>query len=73
MVDDAANPRHPTTWFARSEHFACLCPAPFFDEELPLPDGETLRFRYAVVVAAGDRGDDGSKELAEAGRSVLAV
>jgi hypothetical protein len=54
MVDDAANPHHPPRWFARSEEFACLNPAPFFSEELELPGGETTRFRYAVVVATGD-------------------
>jgi Methane oxygenase PmoA len=71
MVDDADNPRHPPLWFTRSEEFACLCPAPFFDEEMPLPHEETLRFRYAVVVAAGDRGEGGSKDLADLGRSAL--
>ncbi|WP_043618713.1 PmoA family protein [Nonomuraea candida] len=72
IVDDTANPRHPPQWFARTEQFACLNPAPFFSEELPLPDGETLRFRYAVVVADGDRGEDGSALLADQGRTALA-
>jgi hypothetical protein len=72
MVDDTDNPRHPPQWFARSEEFACLCPAPFFSEELPLADGDTVRFRYAVVVADGDRGDDGTAQLAKLGRAVLA-
>lgn len=72
MVDDAANPQHPPQWFARSEDFACLCPAPFFSEEVPLPDGETLRFRYAVVIADGDRGEDGTALLAKQGRQALA-
>ncbi|SDH06525.1 PmoA family protein [Nonomuraea jiangxiensis] len=72
MVDDTANPRHPPQWFARSEQFACLCPAPFFSEEVPLPDGETMRFRYAVLIADGDRGPDGCARLAEQGRQALA-
>ncbi|MFI7700292.1 PmoA family protein [Nonomuraea sp. NPDC049480] len=72
MVDDAANPQHPPQWFARSEDFACLCPAPFFSEEVPLPDGETIRFRYAVVIADGDRGEDGTAQLAKQGRAALA-
>jgi hypothetical protein len=72
MVDDAANPQHPPQWFARSEDFACLCPAPFFSEEVPLPDGESLRFRYAVVIADGDRGEDGTALLAKQGRAALA-
>jgi hypothetical protein len=73
MVDDAANPRHPPPWFARSAEFACLCPAPFFDEELHVPDGTTIRFRYAVVLAAGDRADGGMTDLADRGRSALAT
>jgi hypothetical protein len=71
MVDDAANPQHPPQWFVRSAEFACLCPAPFFSEELALPDRDTVRFRYAVVIADGDRGDDGTADLAEIGRSLL--
>ncbi|MFI7610554.1 PmoA family protein [Nonomuraea terrae] len=73
MVDDTANPQHPPQWFARSEQFACLCPAPFFSEEVELPDGETLSFRYAVVIADGDRGDDGTALLADHGRAALAA
>ncbi len=73
MVDDTANPRHPPQWFTRSEQFACLSPAPFFSEEVPLADGETMSFRYAVVVADGDRGEDGSALLAEQGRDALAA
>jgi hypothetical protein len=64
MVDDPGNPRHPPQWFCRSEEFACLNPAPFFGEELDLAPAATLRFRYAVVVASGDRGDSGTAELA---------
>ncbi|MGW3344394.1 DUF6807 domain-containing protein [Nonomuraea rubra] len=72
MVDDTANPQHPPRWFARTEQFACLNPAPFFSEEVPLPDGETISFRYAVVIADGDRGEEGSAQLAEQGRAALA-
>jgi hypothetical protein len=64
VVDDRGNPRHPPQWFARTEEFACLNPAPFFSEELELADGDTIAFRYAVVVAAGDRGEEGTKALA---------
>ncbi|GLY07678.1 MULTISPECIES: PmoA family protein [Actinoplanes] len=71
IVDDTTNPQHPPQWFARSEQFACLNPAPFFSEELDLPDGETLAFRYAVVIAAGDRGESGTAALAEHGRAAL--
>ena len=72
MVDDPANPHHPPQWFTRSKEFACLNPAPFFSEELSAEPGGTISFRYAVVIAAGDRGDDGTAALAEAGRAALA-
>jgi hypothetical protein len=73
MVDDRANPQHPPQWFTRSAEFACLNPAPFFSEEVALRHGSTIRFRYAVVIAAGDRGDAGTAELAGTGRAALAT
>ncbi|MGP3967778.1 DUF6807 family protein [Streptomyces sp. 6N223] len=51
MADHAGNPRHPPQWVARSEAFACLNPAPFFSEELIVPDGETARRRQGVGIA----------------------
>lgn len=54
MVDDAANPHHPPQWFARSEEFAALNPAPFFSEEVVLPAGGAATFRYGVGIADGD-------------------
>jgi hypothetical protein len=53
MVDDDANPHHPPQWFARTEEFACLNPAPFFSQELEIADGESVRFRYGVGIADG--------------------
>ncbi|GAA0466450.1 hypothetical protein Aca07nite_76970 [Actinoplanes capillaceus] len=73
MVDDSTNPQHPPQWFTRSAEFACLNPAPFFSEEVDLPDGESLSFRYAVVVSAGDHGDAGTRTLAELGREALSA
>ncbi|MEU4423352.1 PmoA family protein [Actinoplanes sp. NPDC024001] len=73
IVDDTANPHHPPQWFTRSEEFACLNPAPFFSEELDLPDGQSLAFRYAVVIASGDHGEFGTRTLAERGRDVLSA
>ncbi|PRY00890.1 PmoA family protein [Allonocardiopsis opalescens] len=72
FVDEPANLGHPVKWFVRTNVFACVCPAPFFDEEVPAEPGVPLRFRYAVVIADGDRGRDGSGTLAETGRSQLA-
>lgn len=54
MADAAANPHHPPQWFARSEEFAALNPAPFFSEELHLPAGDTVVFRYAVGISDAD-------------------
>ncbi|MPZ80039.1 MAG: hypothetical protein GEV28_06425 [Actinophytocola sp.] len=42
-----------TRWFVRSQPFACVCPAPFFDTEVPVAPDETLTFRYTVIVADG--------------------
>lgn len=53
FVDRTDNPRHPTPWFVRSEPYAAVCPAPFFDEELELAAGATLTFGYDVVVGGG--------------------
>lgn len=53
FLDAPANPGHPTRWFVRSEPFACVCPAPFFAEEVPVAAGGTLALRYGVVVADG--------------------
>lgn len=71
IVDDADNPHHPPQWFARTVQFACLNPSPFFSVELDLADGETTSFRYAVVIAAGDRGDEGTAALSAHGRIAL--
>lgn len=41
-------------WFARSEEFAGLCPAPFFYDETTLDPGGNLTLTAAVVVGDGD-------------------
>ncbi|MFC8266879.1 PmoA family protein [Streptomyces cinereoruber] len=70
MVDDSANPHHPPQWFARTDDFACLNPAPFFSEELVVADGETVCFRYGVGIADADA--SAAPELADAVREQLA-
>lgn len=57
MLDAAENPCHPPQWFARSEEFACLNPAPFFSEEFEIAPGRTETFRYVVGIADGDASD----------------
>ncbi len=54
MVDAASNPHHPPQWFARSEEFAALNPAPFFSDEFTIGPGDTATFRYAVGIADAD-------------------
>ncbi len=71
FVDAPDNPGSPPQWFVRSTPFAAVCPAPFFSEEVPVEPGQTLRLRYAVVIADGNRGRDGAAELAETGLSRL--
>lgn len=53
FVDAPANPGHPTKWFVRTQPFACACPAPFFDEEVPLAPDDTLTLTYSVIIADG--------------------
>ena len=69
MLDDASNPHHPPQWFARSEEFAALNPAPFFSEEVVVAPGETVRFRYAVGIAGG--GAEAAEPLAGVLRGIL--
>ncbi|GAA2272817.1 PmoA family protein [Glycomyces scopariae] len=69
MVDHHENPQHPPQWFARSEEFAALNPAPFFSEELTVPEGTTVRFRYGVGIADADA--SAAPDLADAVRAVL--
>lgn len=71
MVDPGTNPGGTPQWFVRSVPFACICPAPFFSEEVPFPAGETLRFRYAVLVADGESDPERGAALAELGRTAL--
>jgi hypothetical protein len=58
-------------WFVRSTPYACVCPAPFFDTEVALEDGQTLVRRYAVVVADGNPRAEGAATLAQAGLATL--
>lgn len=64
MADHPDNVAHPPQWFARTEEFACLCPAPFFSEERPVAPGETLHERYSVLL------HDGGWSSADAGEAV---
>lgn len=69
MVDDASNVRHPPQWFARSDEFAALAPAPFFSEELTVEAGEQLHLCYGVGIADGSADD--APALADAVRETM--
>ncbi|WP_456823448.1 DUF6807 domain-containing protein [Cellulomonas sp. P5_E12] len=71
IVDGTGNPSHPPQWFARTELFGCLNPAPFFSTEVPFAPGDSLTFRYAVVVADGASNPATAAELAGLGMDVL--
>jgi len=71
MVDDPANLQHPPQWFARSDDFACLCPAPFFSEEHVVEPGATLVLRYGVVIADGESDPERAARLADAAAARL--
>jgi len=73
FVDAPTNPEHPTQWFARTDIFACVCPAPFFSTELVVEPRTTVDRRYAVVIADGDRGEAGAAQLAKTGQEALAA
>lgn len=51
---DAADAAASPPWFARSEEYAGLNPAPFFYDETVLPDGDTLILAAVVLIGAAD-------------------
>lgn len=71
MVDAETNAQHPPEWFARSEPFGCLGPAPFFSKEVTFHAGETIVNRYAVIIADGDSDSTRASLLAASGQSAL--
>ncbi|MBV1849608.1 PmoA family protein [Catellatospora tritici] len=71
FVDAPDNADHPVQWFVRAEPFACVCPAPFFSEEVTMAPDSTLRLRYAVAIADGDPGLDGATHLATLAHTTL--
>ncbi|AYG04060.1 PmoA family protein [Gryllotalpicola protaetiae] len=72
FIDGTYGSDLPTKWFARAEPFACLNPAPFFDEVRTLEQGESLTLDYAVVIADGASDKGRMAQLADAGVKVLA-
>ena len=50
---DAAASTEPTQWFVRSEPYAMIGSAPFFDRDVIVPQEESLKIACSVVVADG--------------------
>ena len=69
IVDGTDTPQ----WFARTEQFGCLNPAPFFSTEVPFGPGDTLRFRYAVVIADGAGDPTSAAALATLGTEAISA
>jgi hypothetical protein len=72
MVDDPGSVHPEPEWFARSEPFACMGPAPFFSQEVLFESGATLHYRYGVVIADGQSDAQRSEALAFGARELLA-
>ncbi|MGA0568247.1 PmoA family protein [Rathayibacter sp. KR2-224] len=68
FVDRTPDQRFDTKWFARSEPFACINPAPFFDRVRVVEAGETIELLHTVVIADGSSDRHRMSALAEAGR-----
>jgi hypothetical protein len=66
FVDRTPHQDFDTKWFARSEPFACLNPAPFFDRVRVVDVAETIELRHAVVIADGESDTDRMALLADA-------
>lgn len=72
ILDHPANPRHPTRWHVRDYGLMCANPSGSrcfgaeADGSLPIGHGEEVRFRYRVLVHAGDAAAAGIPEAAEA-------
>ena len=53
FIDDPANPRYPTQWFARNQDYAGASFAFMFDKEYGLQPQAELALRYRIVIADG--------------------
>ena len=65
MLDLPGNPRFPTQWFVRSDPYACMSASFMFDTEFELEPDDVLGLHYRILIAAGDRGSAGIRQLAQ--------
>jgi hypothetical protein len=59
FVDAEESPRQPTQWFVRTEPYAMVGSAPFFDADVVVPKGDSFRLACSVVIADGAWGPSG--------------
>jgi hypothetical protein len=67
--DHESNFNFPTQWFVRTGVYAVVCPAPWYDTEQEVADGDTVTLTYDIVIADGVNGVDGCARLADAAAS----
>lgn len=60
-----------TEWFVRTELYAGVSASPFCSAETKLGPSDSVFYEYAVVIADGDRGLEGSTALAAAAREAV--
>jgi type 1 glutamine amidotransferase len=61
IFDHPGNPRHPARWFVEdspADPFYYFGPAPLFEAPIRLAPGQSLRFRYRVLVLPGEMSYD---------------
>ena len=64
VIDHPDNPRHPTTWWVRNRpDYALLHPSPTYHERLYIPGGDSVRFRYRIVLHRGHTEPDAIERL----------
>lgn len=70
FVDRTAPQGFDMKWFVRSEPFACINPAPFFDRVRVVDVAETVELHHAVAIADGAADAARMVELAAAAKAV---
>ncbi len=58
LVDADRGARDPVQWFVRTEPYAMMGSAPFFDADVVVSSGESYRLACAVVIACGSLSPD---------------
>ena len=79
FVDAENDAREPTQWFVRTEPYAMIGSAPFFDADVVVAKGDSFRLACSVVIADGAQSADdvekyiGIHDLAHVGHGPTAT